>query len=79
RLAHEKPEPLPTEHEAFRDAIHGVRQEHVSMAEGLDPLRVAEAMIASARTGESVTLRTRGTGDAAPAGPSAWRPDGREP
>ena len=56
RLAIEKPEPLHTEHEAFRDAILGVRQEHVSMAEGLDTLRVAEAMIASARTGESVTL-----------------------
>ena len=56
RLAIEKPEPLHTEHEAFRDAILGVRQEHVSMAEGLDTLRVAEAMIASARTGESVRL-----------------------
>ena len=56
RLAIEKPEPLHTEHEAFRDAILGVRQEHVSMAEGLDTLRVAEAMIASARTGERVAL-----------------------
>ncbi|MCT2066929.1 Gfo/Idh/MocA family oxidoreductase, partial [Micrococcus luteus] len=56
RLAIEKPEPLHTEHEAFRDAILGVRQEHVSMAEGLATLRVAEAMIASAHTGESIRL-----------------------
>ncbi|MDO5634124.1 MAG: Gfo/Idh/MocA family oxidoreductase, partial [Micrococcus sp.] len=56
RLAISKPEPLRTEHEAFRDAILGVRSDHVSMAEGLDTLRVAEAMISSAQTGERVHL-----------------------
>ena len=56
RLAIEKPEPLHTEHEAFRDAILGVRQEHVSMAEGLATLRVAEALLRSASEGERIEL-----------------------
>ena len=56
RLAIAKPEPLKTEHEAFRDAILGVRQDHVSMAEGLDTLRVAEALLESAGHGETVQL-----------------------
>lgn len=56
RLAIEKPEPLRTEHEAFRDAILGVRSDHVTLAEGLDTLRVAEALIESATIGEGVRL-----------------------
>lgn len=52
----QRTEPLRTEHEAFRDAILGERQDHVSMAEGLDTLRVAEALIESSRTGERIRL-----------------------
>lgn len=56
RYAFAKPEPLKTEHEAFRDAVLGVRADHVSLEEGLATLRVAEAMISSADTGEAVRL-----------------------
>ena len=54
RYAFPKPEPLRTEHEAFRDAILGERQDHVSLEEGLATLRVAEALIASGERGEYV-------------------------
>ncbi|MDJ1370940.1 Gfo/Idh/MocA family protein [Gulosibacter molinativorax] len=53
RYAFEKQEPLKTEHEAWRDAILGQPSEYVSMAEGLETLKVAELMIESARTGET--------------------------
>ncbi|MDU0967555.1 MAG: Gfo/Idh/MocA family oxidoreductase [Actinomycetaceae bacterium] len=52
----EKREPLRVEHEHFRDAILGKGSDHVSMAEGLDALRVVEAILESAHTGKSVTL-----------------------
>ena len=51
RLALTKREPLKVEHEAFRDAVLGKRNDVVTMREGLNTLRVAEAMIESARTG----------------------------
>ena len=56
RYALAKREPLAVEHEHFRDAILGVSNEHVSMGEGLTTLRVLEAMLESAKTGESVRL-----------------------
>lgn len=56
RFALDKREPLKNEHEAFRDAILGVRQDHVSLREGLEVLRVVEAVIHSGKTGESVSL-----------------------
>lgn len=56
RLAIAKPEPLRTEHEAFRDAILGIRNEVVTMREGLATLRVAEACLESASTGSTVEL-----------------------
>ncbi|WP_125609614.1 Gfo/Idh/MocA family protein [Specibacter cremeus] len=56
RLAIAKPEPLRTEHEAFRDAVLGLRHDVVTMAEGQDTLVVAEAVIESSRTGESVRI-----------------------
>lgn len=49
RLAIPKPEPLRAEHEAFRDAILGVRSDIVTLAAGLDTLRVAEAVLESAK------------------------------
>ncbi|WP_449277070.1 Gfo/Idh/MocA family oxidoreductase [Leucobacter sp. GX24907] len=56
RFALDKREPLRSEHEAFRDAILGTRQEAVTLHEGLETLRVAEAALESARTGETVHL-----------------------
>jgi predicted dehydrogenase len=56
RFALAKREPLRIEHEAFRDAVLGVRNEVVTMAEGLATLRVAEGVLESARTGRTVSL-----------------------
>lgn len=49
RYAITKREPLAVEHENFRDAILGVRSDHVSLAEGVRVLRIVEAMLESAR------------------------------
>ncbi len=56
RLAIAKPEPLRTEHEAFRDAVLGLRNDVVTMREGLDTLAVAEAVLESARSGQMVKV-----------------------
>ena len=56
RFALEKREPLRNEHEAFRDAILGVHDTAVTLREGLETLRVAEAAIASGKSGESIEL-----------------------
>lgn len=56
RFALEKREPLRSEHEAFRDAVLGVRQDSVTLAEGLATLRVVEAAIESGRDGRTVEL-----------------------
>ena len=56
RFALEKREPLRSEHEAFCDAILGKRDTAVTLREGLETLRVAEAAIESGRTGKSVVL-----------------------
>lgn len=51
RYAFPKQEPLKTEHEAWRDAILGKQSEYVSMAEGLETLKVAERILNSASVG----------------------------
>lgn len=56
RFALEKREPLKSEHEAFRDAILGKRDAAVTLREGLETLRVAEAAIESGNTGQPVVL-----------------------
>lgn len=56
RYALVKREPLAVEHEHFRDAILGVSSEHVSMDEGVATLKVLEAILHSASTGESVRI-----------------------
>jgi UDP-N-acetylglucosamine 3-dehydrogenase len=59
RYAIAKPEPLRTEHEAFRDAILGVEgaaARIVTMRQGLATVAVAEAAIRSAREGVVVTF-----------------------
>ena len=56
RYAIPKPEPLRTEHEAFRDAVLGKETDIVTMHQGLATVAVAEAVIESARRGRSVDL-----------------------
>lgn len=56
RFAIDKPEPLRTEHENFRDAILGKDTDIVTMAQGLNTVRVAEAVLESATTGQTVAL-----------------------
>lgn len=56
RFAFPKPEPLRTEHEAFRDAVLGKSNEIVTMRQGLATVAVAEAVLESASTGRTVDL-----------------------
>ncbi|MBD8044213.1 Gfo/Idh/MocA family oxidoreductase [Arthrobacter sp. Sa2BUA2] len=56
RFALAKREPLRVEHETFRDAILGKSNSVVTLREGLETLRVAEAVLESANTGSIVTL-----------------------
>lgn len=56
RLAIAKPEPLRIEHEAFRDAVLGTRNDVVTMADGLQTLNVAEALLESAKSTMAVPL-----------------------
>ena len=56
RYAIAKPEPLRTEHEAFRDAVLGRHADIVTMRQGLATVAVAEAVIESANLGRSVDL-----------------------
>jgi predicted dehydrogenase len=56
RFAFPKREPLRAEHEAFRDAVVGVRNDVVTMQEGLETLVVVEGALASAATGMPVTF-----------------------
>lgn len=56
RFALDKREPLRSEHEAFRDRILGKPSEAVTLAEGLDVLRVCEAAIESAKSCTSIRL-----------------------
>ena len=54
RYAIAKPEPLRVEHEQFRDAVLGKDADIVTMDQGLATVRVAEAVLESARTGQTV-------------------------
>ena len=54
RFAFPKREPLRVEHEAFRDAVLGIRTDVVTMEQGLRTLVVVEGVIESAKTGSSV-------------------------
>jgi predicted dehydrogenase len=56
RYAIAKPEPLRTEHEAFRDAVLGLESDIVTMRQGLATVAVAEAVLRSAAEGVTVTL-----------------------
>jgi predicted dehydrogenase len=56
RYAIPKPEPLRSEHEAFRDAVLGRETDVVTMRQGLETVAVAEAALRSAVTGTSEPL-----------------------
>ncbi|WP_289017119.1 Gfo/Idh/MocA family protein [uncultured Ornithinimicrobium sp.] len=56
RYAIARREPLRVEQENFRDALWGRPSEAVSMPEGVHTLRVVEAILTSAATGETVHL-----------------------
>ncbi|AYD90270.1 gfo/Idh/MocA family oxidoreductase [Actinomyces lilanjuaniae] len=56
RYAIAKREPLAVEQEAFRDAVRGVGSRHVTMDEGVATLNVVEAVLASADSGQVITL-----------------------
>jgi predicted dehydrogenase len=56
RYAFPKPEPLRTEHEAFRDAVLGKNTDIVTMRQGLETVAVAEAVLQAASTGRTVDL-----------------------
>lgn len=56
RFAFAKPEPLRTEHEAFRDAVLGKDSDIVTMRQGLATVAVAEAVLRSASEGRVVDL-----------------------
>lgn len=50
RFAIPKPEPLRVEHEAFRDAVLGKEADIVTMRQGLNTVRIADQMLAAAKT-----------------------------
>ena len=56
RYAIPKPEPLRVQHERFRDAVLGRSNEIVSMREGMRTVVVADACIASARSGHVLSI-----------------------
>lgn len=58
RYAFPRPEPLRSEHEAFRDAVLGIGNDIVTMREGLTTVIVAEAILESARLGQTVNVRS---------------------
>jgi len=57
RYAISKPEPLRTEHENFRDAVLGKEVEIVTLEQGLNTVKVAEAVLESANTGKTINIK----------------------
>lgn len=56
RYAFAKPEPLRTEHEMFRDAVLGKEADIVTMEQGLETVRIAEACLESSSSGRTIEL-----------------------
>lgn len=56
RFAFPKPEPLRVEHENFAMAVRGMDSDIVTMRDGLENVRVAEACLESAKSGAVVSL-----------------------
>ena len=56
RYAIAKPEPLRTEHEAFRNAVQGKESDIVTLEQGVRIVEVAEAVLEAAASGQVVRL-----------------------
>jgi predicted dehydrogenase len=55
-FAFEKPEPLLVEHQQFRDKLQGKEADIVTIAEGVETVRVADAVLASSENNQRVYL-----------------------
>jgi len=55
-FAFDKPESLRVEHENFRDRLLGKESEIATLAEGIETVRVADAVIESSKLGQSIKL-----------------------
>jgi predicted dehydrogenase len=55
-FAFDKPEPLRIEHENFRDKLLGKDSEIATLQEGIETVRVADAVIQSSKLGQSIKL-----------------------
>ena len=56
RFAIPKPEPLRVQHEGFRDAVLGLDSDVITMREGMETVRVAEACLQSARESRTIDV-----------------------
>lgn len=56
RFAIPKPEPLRVQHENFRDAVLGKESDIISMRDGMETVRVAEACLLSARESRTIDV-----------------------
>lgn len=56
RYAFAKPEPLRVEHETFRDAVLGLDADIVTLEQGMQTVRVADAVAQSASAGQTVAV-----------------------
>lgn len=56
RIALDKPEPLVLEHVAFRDAVLGRPSATISLSEGVDVMRVADAVLEAAERGVAIDV-----------------------
>ena len=55
-FAFDKPEPLRVEHEKFRDKLLGKESDIATLLEGIETVRVADAVLQSSISGESIKL-----------------------
>jgi UDP-N-acetylglucosamine 3-dehydrogenase len=55
-FAFDKPEPLQVEHENFRDKLLGKESDIATLSEGIETVRVADAVIQSSKLGKSIKL-----------------------
>ena len=55
-FAFDKPEPLLVEHQQFRDKLQGKDADIVTIAEGVETVKVADAVLASSEKNQRVFL-----------------------
>ena len=55
-FAFDKPEPLRVEHESFRDKLLGKESDIATLLEGIETVRVADAVLLSSISGQSIKL-----------------------